>query len=94
MQRLRENRVRFWGRLRLGEGTTTLAIERREEGSDRWEQVFTAAPDQAPADRFTVDGRESFNRFGRAPRESTYRYRLRYFEDGAWRAGMQVTAVR
>jgi hypothetical protein len=94
VQRLRGHRLRLWGRLRLGDGITTVAIERRSPGLQRWHPVVTAGPDQAPADRFTVSGRESFNRFARAPRGRGHRYRLRYLAGGTWQAGMQVAAVR
>ena len=94
VQRLDGERLRFWGRLRLGDGITTLAIDRRALGTTRWRTIFTAGPGDAAADRFTVAGRESFHRFGTAPDGAGYRYRLRYLDGLTWHAGMPVQAVR
>jgi hypothetical protein len=93
VQRRKNQRLRFWGRLRLGDGIASLAIERRAPGARDWHTIYTAAPDQPPADRFTVSGRESFNRFGRAPSGRGYRYRLRYLDGDVWQSGMPVAAV-
>ncbi|HVL94583.1 MAG TPA: hypothetical protein VM266_01850 [Solirubrobacteraceae bacterium] len=95
VQRRKNRRLLLWGRLRLGHGITTIAIERRAPGSRKWRTIFTQAPGQGPTDRFTVSGTDAFQRYADAPRRraSGYRYRLRYLDGDHWQSGLQVAAV-
>jgi hypothetical protein len=83
VQRLHGNRLRIYGRLRIGAGTRTVIVERRPEASESWEPVLP---------EFTVDGKGAFIRYARAPKGRKWRYRLRYLDGDTWRAS--VPAIR
>jgi len=94
VERLRGRRLRFWGRLRLGPGPRTVAVEMRRRRGGPWVAMTTLAPGKAgPARQVTVDGRGVLHRTGRAPRERVARFRLRVEGAGAVRLGPSVTAV-
>jgi hypothetical protein len=93
VQHIHGSRLRIFGRLRLGPGVRTVLLERRPEGSQKWQTLLTNAPGQpAPADRFAVDGKDTFSRFAQAPRGVKWRYRLQYLDGDTWRAS--VPAIR
>ena len=93
-QRLSGGRLRLWGRLRIGDGPQRVVIEHRPRGASKWHPLRTAGPGTPGATaEFSAEGRDAFQRFGRAPRGKDRRYRLRYLDGDAWRTSPSVRAI-
>ncbi len=81
-QRMTHRTVLLWGRLRLGTGVKTIAIERRRRDSAGWRQITS----------LTAGGQDAFRHRTRYVRGANYRLRWP-MEDGTAGTGLTIKVV-